>query len=111
VLLIGCAEKPDAAHPANATDSQATSAAPAQEEQVIAFPPTAEDRTVSWGELTKIIIGKPDSVRTVMQTHARKVTVAFLDGHRLHSTEPSIDAIVTLLRKVDPAGHILVATE
>lgn len=73
--------------------------------------PTPEDSTVSWPELVAIIRANPDSVRAVMQTHSRKVTALFKDGHRFHSTEPTIDAIVQLVRAVDPAGRILVATE
>jgi prepilin-type processing-associated H-X9-DG protein len=66
---------------------------------------------MSWAALAAIIRAQPDSVRAVMQTHDRKVTATFLDGHRIRTTEPAIDAIVTLLRQVDPAGHVLIATE
>jgi hypothetical protein len=30
---------------------------------------------------------------------------------RLHATEPAIDDVIAFLRQVDPAGHILIATE
>ena len=111
LLAVGCAEKQETARAVDAADSQASAPTPAPAPQTITFPPTPQDSAVSWTELTRIIRAHPDSVRAVMQTHARKVSATFLDGHRLHTTEPSIDGIVSLLRQVDPAGHILIATE
>lgn len=115
LLILGCGEKRNAAPPAaggaGGADSQLSSPAPAPTPQPISVPPPPQDTTMSWAELTAIIRAQPDSVRAVMQTHARKVTAIFLDGHRIRTTEPAIDAIVTLLRQVDPAGHVLIATE
>jgi hypothetical protein len=46
-----------------------------------------------------------------MQTRAGKLTATFRDGRRFHTTEPAYGAIVKLLHEVDPAGHVLIATE
>lgn len=73
--------------------------------------PTSTDTTVAWPELVGALRRNPDAVRAVMQTHARKVTMVMKDGRRYHTTEPAIDAVLTVLREVDPAGEILVATE
>jgi hypothetical protein len=43
--------------------------------------------------------------------HTRAVTVLFKDGRRYHATEPVIDEIIRLLKEVDPAGRVLIATE
>jgi len=73
--------------------------------------PTPSDSSVSWPELVGTLRRNPEAVRAVMQTHARRVTVVLKDGRRYHATEPSMDAILTVLREVDPAGQILIATE
>ena len=112
LLVLGCGERRAAApSAADGAASQLSSPAPVSTPPTISVLPTPQDSSVSWAELTAIVRAQPDSVRAVMQTHARKVTATFLDGHRFHTTEPAIDAIVTLLRQVDPAGHILIATE
>jgi hypothetical protein len=61
--------------------------------------------------LAAAIRRRPDAIRAVQQTHSLKVTAVFKDGHRFHATEPQIDAILKLVREVDPAGQILIATE
>ena len=66
---------------------------------------------MTWAEFKTIIRSNPDSVRAVMQAHSRRVTATFRSGIRLHATEPAIDDVITFLRQVDPAGHILIATE
>jgi hypothetical protein len=77
---------------------------------VPALPP-GSDTTVAWAAFEAAIRAAPDSVRAVLQTHSRRVTASFRNGLRLHTTEPAIDQVIRLLREVDPAGHILVATE
>ena len=72
--------------------------------RVFIFPP-------SLAELERRLRATPESVRAVMQRHDRSVAVLFLDGRRYHGTEPTIDAIIALLRTVDPSGRILIATE
>jgi hypothetical protein len=77
----------------------------------ISVVPPSVDTTVAWPDLVGTLRRNPDGVRAVMQTHARKVTMVMKDGRRFHATEPAIDAIISILREVDPAGQILVATE
>ena len=69
------------------------------------------DSALPWPELERRLRATPESVRAVMQRHDRSVAVLFLDGRRYHGTEPTIDAIIALLRTVDPSGRILIATE
>ncbi len=73
--------------------------------------PVTVDSALPWPELARRLRATPESVRAVMQRHDRSVAVLFLDGRRYHGTEPEIDAIITLLRAVDPSGRILIATE
>ncbi len=97
-----------------AADSSAQSAAgrPSTESPTtVSALPTPVDTTVAWSELVGALRRNPDAVRAVMQTHARKVTMVMKDGRRYHTTEPALDAVLTVLREVDPAGQILVATE
>lgn len=69
------------------------------------------DSAVRWADLATMVRTTPESVRAVMQRRDRRVSVVFLDGRRYHATEPTIDAILTLVREVDPSGRILIATE
>ncbi|MBK6424512.1 MAG: hypothetical protein IPI38_01010 [Gemmatimonadetes bacterium] len=73
--------------------------------------PVTVDSALPWPELERRLRATPESVRAVMQRHDRSVAVLFLDGRRYHGTEPTIDAIIALLRTVDPSGRILIATE
>lgn len=73
--------------------------------------PVTVDSALAWPELAGRLRATPESVRAVMQRHDRSVVVLFLDGRRYHGTEPEIDAIIALLRTVDPSGRILIATE
>ena len=111
LALCGCAHK--SAPPPNEgrADPQLSSAAPAPTPPTVSVLPPPQDSTVSWTEFTAIIRANPDSVRAVLQTHGRKVTATLRSGLRLHATEPGMDDVVALLRQVDPAGHILIATE
>jgi hypothetical protein len=77
----------------------------------ITILPATSDTSVAWSDFVATLRRNPDAVRAVMQTHARKVTMVMKDGRRFHATEPAIDAVLGILREVDPANHILVATE
>lgn len=102
-------ERAGAAPPDSATRTAPTPIT-ATSGTVPALPP-ASDSTVSWAAFQAAIRAYPDSVRAVMQTHSRRVTATLRSGLRLHATEPAIDDVIRLLREVDPAGRILVATE
>ena len=111
-LLPACGSKSDSGSATGKADSApaptpVTTSIPA----TVFAPPVPEDSTVSWAELAATIRRNPDAIRAVQQTHALKVTAVFKDGHRFHSSEPHIDAIIKLVREVDPAGQILIATE
>ena len=112
VLLSACESKSDSGATAGKADS--TPASPpvtTSLPQTVSATPAPDDSTVSWAELAAAIRHQPGEIRAVQQTHSLRVTAVFKDGHRYHSTEPHIDAILTLLREVDPAGQILIATE
>jgi hypothetical protein len=115
LLASGCLPKGDRSSAGEA--STALQAGAAQPPDSTAIPtttsvlPTPSDSSVAWPELVGTLRRNPEAVRAVMQTHARRVTVVLKDGRRYHATEPSMDAILTVLREVDPAGQILIATE
>ncbi|HEY7682205.1 MAG TPA: hypothetical protein VH879_06145 [Gemmatimonadales bacterium] len=115
-VLAACAGKPEPARRSSA-DSAGNPAAYPTLPQVTSppvvsqAPPAPDDSSVTWPELESLIRTHPDSLRAVMQTRARKVTVVFKSGHRYHATEPAINTVVKLLRTVDPSGQILIATE
>lgn len=69
------------------------------------------DSVVTWPRLQEIVRSDPDGILAVQQTHTLQVSVAMRNGLRFKAREPAIDAILTLLREVDPAGRILIATE
>lgn len=69
------------------------------------------DSVVPWPRLQEIVRDDPDGILAVQQTHTLEVSVAMRNGMRFKAREPAIDAILTLLREVDPAGRILIATE
>ena len=95
-----------------ATGGAADSAPPADTTPAtITILPSTSDTSVAWPDFVTTLRRNPDAVRAVMQTHARKVTMVMKDGRRFNSTEPTMDAVLTLLREVDPANSILVATE
>lgn len=73
--------------------------------------PTPLDSAISWTKMVELVRASPDSIRAVHQVHSREVTVLFKDGRRYHATEPAIDQIIRLLKEVDPAGRVLIATE
>jgi len=104
-LLAACSPKSGSTRHDRALDTAAT--APKAETVL----PTPIDSFVSWSQITKLVRSTPDSIRAVQQLHTRAVTVLFKDGRRYHATEPGIDDIIHLLKEVDPAGRVLIATE
>ena len=106
-LLTACARKGEEARGPRELDSAATAAVPV----TTSVLPTPIDSSVSWGKLVEMVRLAPDSIRAVHQIHTRAVTVLFKDGRRYHATEPAIDEIIRLLKEVDPAGRVLIATE
>lgn len=113
VLLAACS-LPDsrAERKQRALDSaDAASANKPIPEAVATLPPTYVDSNVTWPQMQEIVRANPDSILAVYQTHARAVSVAMRNGRRYRAQEPVIDAIIHLLRQVDPAGRILIATE
>ncbi len=106
-LLAGCEPKQAASRGDRALDSAATAPAPA----ITSVLPTPIDSSISWSRMESLIRTAPDSLRAVQQLHTRAVTVLFKDGRRYHATEPTIDAILHLMKEVDPAGRVLIATE
>lgn len=106
-LLAGCDRKPADTHGDRALDTAATAPVPV----TTSVLPTPIDSTVAWDKIVTLVRASPDSLRAVQQLHTRAVTVLFKDGRRYHTTEPEIDAIIHLLKEVDPAGRVLIATE
>ncbi len=90
---------------------QLDSAAAAEATVTTSVLPTPIDSAVSWTKLVELVRSTPDSIRAVHQVHTRAVTVLFKDGRRYHATEPVIDAVIHLLKEVDPAGRVLIANE
>ena len=109
-LALGCGDKAATEKPASVPDSL-RDAAPAPVPQTTSVLPTPQDSTVSWPEFTALVRATPDSIRAVMQHRSLEVTATFRDGHRFHTKEPSFGAVMKLMREVDPAGHVLLATE
>lgn len=92
-------------------DRELDSAASAPDTSSVASLPTTVDSTIAWTRMVSLVTQAPDSIRAVHQVHTRSVTVLFKDGRRYHATEPAIDDIIKLLKQVDPAGRVLIATE
>jgi len=113
VFLAACSPPGEGGSRAPRALDTAASAAPARRAPPPATPvlPVASDSSVSWQRLTALVRAAPDSVLAVHQSHDRAVSVQFRDGRRYHATEPALDAIIRLLKEVDPAGRILIATE
>jgi hypothetical protein len=113
VGLVACpAARSDRANPPGADSAPVPAPKPvtATSGTVPALPP-ASDSTVTWAVLVATLRAQPDSIRAVMQRHSGRVTVTLRNGVRLHAVEPAIDDVVRLLREIDPAGQIPVATE
>lgn len=109
LLATACSKEP----PPVARDSAAAAAAPTTADSAprIFTPSPSADTTVSWDHLATLVRQQPEQIRAVTQTHARRVVVHFKDGRAFRAVEPRLDAIVELVRSVDPAGQILIATE
>ncbi|HSB53714.1 MAG TPA: hypothetical protein VLD58_05135 [Gemmatimonadales bacterium] len=107
ILLAGCERRQEKSHGDRALDSAATVPTPATSSPL----PIPIDSTISWDRMERLIRSAPDSLRAVQQLHTRAVTALFKDGRRYHATEPRIDAVIHLLKEVDPAGRVLIATE
>lgn len=107
IVVAACTPKPGDTPGDRALDSAATA------QSTVATPvlPTPIDSSISWDRMVGLVRQSPDSIRAVHQVHTRDVTVLFKDGRRYHATEPSIDDIIRLLKQVDPAGRVLIATE
>jgi hypothetical protein len=106
-LLTACNRKTDDARGPRQLDS----AAAAKSTVATSVLPAPIDSAIGWRKLVDLVRSTPDSIRAVQQVHTRAVTVLFKDGRRYHATEPVIDDIIRLLKEVDPAGRVLIATE
>jgi hypothetical protein len=112
LLLAACGGDVFKSKKQRALDSAAAAeAAPIDTGTTQAGPTFYVDSTVTWPKLQAIVRENPDGILAVQQTHALQVSVAMRNGMRFQAKEPQIDAIITLLREVDPAGRILIATE
>ncbi len=112
LLLLAACDQETASHKKQqALDSAAVVAPNRIPEAVAPIPITYPDSDVTWSQLQQIVRADPDSILAVQQTHSLTVSVAMRDGRRYRSKEPVADAILKLLRQVDPAGRILIATE
>lgn len=107
LLMAACSPKSGDSH----SDRQLDSAAAAPDTSSTAALPAPVDSSISWDKMVGLVRQGPDSIRAVHQVHTRDVTVLFKDGRRYHATEPAIDDIIKLLKQVDPAGRVLIATE
>jgi hypothetical protein len=106
-LLTSCTPRSQDAKGDRQLDSAAALPTPATSSVL----PTPLDSAISWTKMVELVRSAPDSIRAVHQVHSRDVTVLFKDGRRYHATEPAIDQIIRLLKEVDPAGRVLIATE
>jgi tRNA C32,U32 (ribose-2'-O)-methylase TrmJ len=106
---LGRATRSDAALDSARVADSLRAAAP--DTATVVVLPSSVDSNVTWAYIERLVRANPESVRAVMQRHDRKVSIVFLDGRRYHATEPAIDGIIALVRDVDPAGRILIATE
>jgi hypothetical protein len=108
VLLWACLSRSE-----RHTTSGAIDSAPGADTtpSTVTILPSTSDTTVEWADFVATLRRKPDAVRAVMQRHSRKVTMVMKDGRRFNSTEPAMDVVLTILREVDPANSILIATE
>jgi hypothetical protein len=113
LLASGCQDKPA---PGAQTAAQDTAPRPPLPAPVtattgtIAVLPPAHDTTLPWPDFAAAIRANPDSVRAVLQAGPR-VTATFRSGVRLHAVQPVTGEVLGLLREVDPAGHIIIATQ
>jgi hypothetical protein len=107
LLAAACGPKPDETRAERKLDTAASAPVP----PTTSVLPTPTDSSITWDKMVRLVRAAPDSIRAVHQVHTRAVTVLFKDGRRYHATEPVIDEIIRLLKEVDPAGRVLIATE
>ena len=107
LLTAACGPKREEARADRKLDTAASAPVP----EVTSVLPTPTDSSITWQKMVRLVRAAPDSIRAVQQVHTRAVTVLFKDGRRYHATEPGIDDIIHLLKEVDPAGRVLIATE
>jgi hypothetical protein len=111
LLLAACDSASLGSRKQRALDSAAAAAAPVDTGITVAGPKYYQDSSVTWDALQRIIRSHPDSILAVQQTRGLQVSVAMRNGLKYQAREPVADAIIQLLREVDPAGRILIATE
>lgn len=110
LLVTACGGDLMKSNKQRALDSAAAVPAP-DTSSTVAGPKYYQDSSVTWTELEKIVRADPDAILAVQQRHSLQVSVAMRNGLKFQAKEPRIDAIIQLLREVDPAGRILIATE
>jgi hypothetical protein len=110
LLLAACDSASLGSRKQRALDS-AAAVAPVDTGTTVAGPKYYQDSSVTWDALQRIIRSHPDSILAVQQTRGLRVSVAMRNGLKYQAREPVADAIIQLLREVDPAGRILIATE
>jgi hypothetical protein len=91
--------------------AEAAAAAPTDTASAQVGPRYYIDSVVTWPRLQEIVRHDPDGILAVQQTHTLDVSVAMRNGMRFKAKEPKVDAIIALLREVDPAGRILISNE
>jgi hypothetical protein len=112
LLLAACGGDVFKSKKQRALDSAAAAeSAPVDTSTTQVNPTFYVDSTVTWPRLQEIVRENPDGILAVQQSHSLQVSVAMRNGMRFKAREPQIDAIIALLREVDPAGRILIATE
>ncbi|HWA15393.1 MAG TPA: hypothetical protein VG817_03115 [Gemmatimonadales bacterium] len=112
LLLAACSADTFKSKQQRALDSAAAAEpAPRDTGTTAAGPSFYVDSTVTWPRLQAIVRENPDGILAVQQTRALRVSVAMRNGMRFQAKEPRVDAIIALLRDVDPAGRILISNE
>ncbi len=77
----------------------------------ILTPSGPADSALAWEALAAAVRRRAGEIRAVTESRSRRVTVHFRDGSSLRSVEPEPGAMRRLVKEVDPAGEILVATD
>src|SRR5690554_6593177 len=102
LLLAGCDTTSTSSKKQRALDS-AAAVAPIDTGTTVAGPKYYQDSSVTWAALQQIIRSAPDSILAVQQTRGLKVSVAMRSGLKYQARDPVANAIIQLLREVDPA--------
>lgn len=112
LLLAACSGDTFKSKKQRALDSAAAAeSAPPDTATTRVSPSFYVDSVVTWPRLQAIVRDDPDGILAVQQTRALEVSVAMRNGMRFKAKEPQVDAIIALLREVDPAGRILISNE